>query len=435
MRKLFALVTLGLLFTTLCFTALLQSPKFSYVNASSISTADNAEYADGTLTIPDSYCLIRYSWINVSGTQVINYVLYTNSDYPYPTPVISLVGQFFRLADGTKISVMSALDKIEIYKDTNGDGIPEANFTSGQSEILYYAYVNMSDSYGISPIEKVTENNVSHYKWGFTYVNVYAYLINATANSGVVAKLTFDHITLGYDFSVKSNVSSLKTNFDIGNVTSITVLESSQLSLNGLSLALLYPTCTHTSEPYSTYVGGQQFNSTISNETAINLPLARVVVGTTKAYDFVFGGNYTLIRGQNNETHELKSEAASLSSVPTDVYGLVLWQESFFRDNLNLGDLFRGSPPDISVDYNESSLIYRICFPVWDGMEVQNDPVYVGYLFSSEVVPEIPTTMILALMVVVTTSLALALAKKRQRARSCSSPQKLKTTTRALLTD
>ncbi len=414
MRKLFTFATLGLLLTSLCFTALLQSPKSGSADALSALTVDDGECKNGTIAIEHSACLIRYNWVNVSGTQVINYVLYTNSDYPYPTPVVSLVGQFFQLADGTRVSVISALDKMEIYRDTNGDGIPQANFTSGESEILYYVYVNMSDSYNIIPIERMMEGNVPHYEWGFTYVNVYAYLLNASVSSGVVAKLVFDHMTLSYDFSVENNVSYLKTNFDIGRVSSIDVLDSSQLSLNGLSLALLYPTCTHTSKPYSTYVGDQPYNSTISNETAVNLQLARVVVGSTRAYDLVFGGNYTLTRGQINETYELKSEAASLSSVPTNVYGSVVWESSYFRDNLNLGDLFEDSPPDISVDYADSSLIYRICFPVWDGMQVQNDPVYVGYLFSSVEVPEISPTIILTLVIMVTTSLALVVAKKRK---------------------
>jgi len=414
MRKLLTFATLGLLLTASCFPALLQSTKFTSVKASSILAVEDGEYENGTIMIENSACLIRYIWVNVSGTQVVNYVLYTNSDYPYPTPVVSLVGQFFQLADGTRVSVVSALDKMELYKDANGDGIPQANFTSGESEILYYAYVNMSDSYNISPIERMVEGDVPHYEWGFTYANVYAYLLNATVSSGVVAKLTFEHITIGYDFSVENNVSYLKTNFDIGKVTSIDVFDSSQLSLDGLSLALLYPTGTYTSKPYSTYVGDLLFNSTISNETAVNLALAQVVVGTMKAYDFVFGGNYTLVRGQTNETYELKTEAASLSSVPINIYGSVVWQASFFRDNLNLGDLFGDSPPDISVDYNESSLIYRICFPVWDGMQVQNDPVYVGYLFSSVEIPEISSTMIVPLMIMVTALLVVVAAKKRK---------------------
>ena len=154
MRKIFTFATLGLLLTALCFTALLQSTKFTSVKASSIVAVEDGEYENGTIMIENSACLIRYNWVNVSGTQVVNYVLYTNSDYPYPTPVVSLVGQFFQLADGTKVSVVSALDKMELYKDANGDGIPQANFTSGESEILYYAYVNMSDSYNTEPYRK-----------------------------------------------------------------------------------------------------------------------------------------------------------------------------------------------------------------------------------------------------------------------------------------
>jgi hypothetical protein len=137
-------------------------------------------------------------------------------------------------------------------------------------------------------------------------------------------------------------------------------------------------------------------------------------VGNTKAYDFVFGGNYTLIRGENNETHQAKAEAAALSSIPTEIYGPVVWQTTFFRDELNLGGLFGGSWPDLTIDYSASSLIYRICFPVWDGIQIQHDPVYIGYLFSSTEIPEIPTTIILPLIFIAATSLVLLFAKKRK---------------------
>ncbi len=419
--KLFTLGTLGVLFVALCFTAFPQFPKFNFASASSTLPVDDAEYANGTIAIADSPCLIRYDWVNVSGTQVINYVLYTNSDYPYPTPIANLLGQHLRLADGTEVFVVSALDKMEVYRDQNGDGIPQANFTSGDSEILYYIYINMSDSYSIIPIQKTMEGGVPHYQWGFTYVNVYAYLQNATVRYGVVAKLIFEHMTVSYDFSVDGNVSSLKTSFDIGKVASVNVLDSSQFSLDGLSLALLYPTSTYASKPYSTYVNGQPYNSTTASHSAVNAEVAQVAVGDTKAYDFVFGGNYTLNRGENNvthqadiETYEAKAEAASLSSIPIENYEPVVWQTSFFRDELNLNDLFGGSWPDVTIDYNTSSLIYRICFPVWDGMQIQHDPVYIGYLFSSTEIPEIPTIMILSPIFIAATSLVLVLAKKRK---------------------
>ena len=80
------------------------------------------------------------------------------------------------MADGTEVFVASALTKFEVYRDLNGDGIPQANFTSGSSEILYYMYTNMSDSCNMSPIQMVMEDSVPHYQWGLSYQNVYGYL-------------------------------------------------------------------------------------------------------------------------------------------------------------------------------------------------------------------------------------------------------------------
>jgi hypothetical protein len=409
----------AVLLAALCFTAFPQSATFNFASASSTLPVDNMEYANGTIVPTHSPLNIWYDWINVSGTQVINYAMYTTPDYPYSVPIANLLGQHFYLADGTDVFVASGLSKFEVYRDLNGDGIPQANFTSGNSEILYYMYTNMSDSYSMTPIQKVMKDSTPHYLWGFTYENAYAYLIRPTSY-GLVAKLIFGHITISYDFSVNGNVSNLKTNFDIGKISSLEPLNNSQVSLDGLSLALLYTTSTYASKPYSTSVNGQPYNSTTAQESATSADLAQVAVGDTKAYDFVFGGNYTLNRGENNETHqanietyEVQTEAAALSSLPIKIYGPPLGQLSFFRDQLNLTDLFGGSWPEFNMDYGGSSLIYRICFPVWDGMQIQHDPVYVGYLLSSREIPEIPTAIILPILIIATL-LILVMAKTRK---------------------
>jgi hypothetical protein len=117
----------------------------------------------------------------------------------------------------------------------------------------------------------------------------------------------------------------------------------------------------------------------------------------------------------NIETYEVKAEAAALSSLPVKIYGPVVWQMGFFRDVLNLTDIFGGSSfSEVTMDYNSSSLIYRICFPVWDGMQIQHDPVYVAYLSSSTEIPEITTAIILPVFIIAT-SLILVIAKTRKR--------------------
>jgi hypothetical protein len=416
-----ALVVMSL--ATLCFSAFPQSAFLHSVKASSTLPVDGMEYANGTIVPAHSPLNIWYDWINVYGTQVINYAMYTTPDYNYSVPIANLVGQHFRLADGTQVFVASALSELEVYRDLNGDGIPQANFTSGNSEIVYCMYTNMSDSYSMAPVQKVMQDSVPHYQWSFTYENAHAYLQNATARIGVVASLIFSHITLSYDFSVNGNVSNLKTNFDIGKVTSLNILDSTQFSLDGLSLALLYATATYTSKPYATYVNGQQYNSTTTEDSAVDAEVAQVAVADTKAYEFVFGGDYTLNRGESIETYEAKAEAAALSSISTKIYGPTVRGMSFFRDQLNLADLFGGSWPDINVNYAASSLIYRICFPVWDGMQIQHDPVYVAYLLSSMETTEnpianTPTIILIIIPIVLVTAVSLILVKARTRKRN-----------------
>jgi hypothetical protein len=274
--------------------------------------------------------------------------------------------------------------------------------------------MNTSDSYSMISIQKTIESGVPHYLWGFTYVNVSAFLQNITVGYGVAAKLMLDHITVSYDFSLDGNVSNLKTSFDIGKVTSIDVLDSSQPSLDGLSLALLYPTTISSSNPCSAYVNGEPYNSETANDSAVNTDVASVAVGGTKAYDFVFGGNYTLVRDATSKTYETKAEAAAPSSIPTQIYGSAVWQTSFFKDELPLSDLFGGSWSDFTMDYDASLLIYRLCFPVWDGAQIQCDPVYVGYLFSNTEVPEMPTAVSMPLAIIAATALVLVFTKKRR---------------------
>jgi len=374
----------------------------------------NEEYANGTIVPSNSPLQVWYNWVNVSGTQIINYAMYTTPEWNYSVPIANIIGQHLRVADGSEVFVASAIDGMEVYRDMNGDGIPQANFTSGDSEILYFMYSNMSKTYSMTPIQKVLENNVTHYQWGFTYGKVGAYLQNATVHVGVDVRMILDHLTLSYDFSVNGNVSNLKTSFDIGKAENIEVFDpvakeyvnSSDFSLNGLSLSLLYATATYASKPYSTSVNGQPYNSSTAESPAVDAETAQIAVNDTRAYDFIFGGNYTLSRGENNETYpanietyEAKAEAAAISSLPIKIFGPVVRGISFFTDELNLADLFGGSWPSINTNYDASSLVYRICFPVWDGMQIMHDPVYVGYVASTSTIPEFQPAVALPLFI------------------------------------
>ncbi len=411
------------------FATLPQGGLFNTAKAISTLPVEGREYASGSISREewqDTPLLIWYNWMDVSGTQVIYYSIYTAPNYSYPVPIANLVGQHFRLEDGTQVFIASALSELEVYRDLNGDGIPQSSSNLGDSEILYNVYTNMSDSFSMTPVQKVMQDSVPHYQWSFTYESVHAYLQNAGIRMGVALSAVLSHLTLSYDFSVDGNVSSLKTSFNIGEVTSLNNPDNPQFSLDGLSLALLYATATYTSKPYSTYVDGQEYNSATA-EDPVGADLAQVQVSGVRAYDFVFGGAYTLNRGGTNETHqanfethEAKAEAAALSSITPTIRVNPIKGMGFFRDQLNLEDLFGGTWQTFNMNYETSSLIYRICFPAWDGMQIQHDPVYVGYILSAndDSTTKFPTTLLLiviAVVVVASLSLLVIVKKRKQR--------------------
>ena len=401
--KIFASLFIGVLIASACFAEFPRSFLFGPVKASPALPFTSTEYSDGTITPTNSPLEIWYTWVNVSGTQVINYALYTAPNYPYPVPISSLIGQHLQLENGSNVFVASALDGMEVYR-AGGDGIPQ----SSSNQILYFMYSNMSDSYKITPIQKVQVNGISHYQWGFTYENVYAYLQNAATHLGVDVRLKLEHLTLSYDFSVKGNVSDLKTSFDIGQVSDVQAYDpatggyvNSGFSFEGLSLSLLYASQTYASTPYSTYVNDQPYNSTTTPNTVIDASTAQVGVENVTAYAIDFGGNYTLSQVESNQTQNAtvrtfgaKAEVASPSSLPFAVYGSTIQGMGFFTDELDLTQLFGGSWPALTTNFNGCSLIYRICFPTWDGQQITYDPLYVGYLSgkgaSTTPTPEFP---------------------------------------------
>jgi hypothetical protein len=413
--QLFALTAIALLLSAM---VLALSPASGQLNLSSapstIPLADQ-EYANGTLASNNAPFKVWYTWVNVSNTQVLYYAAYTTPDYPFPVPIANIIGQHFSLDDGTQIFIASALSELEVYRDLNSDGTP-----SGDNEILYYIYSNMSQGYSMTPIQKTIIDSVPHYQWSFTYQNAYAYLQNAQARVGVVARMFFEHLTLNYDFSVNGNVSDLKTSFDIGRVTNLEVLEPSDFSsFDGLSLALLYATATYTSKPYSTSVNGQPYDSSTA-DSAVEADVAEVKVEDVKAYDFLFGGNYTLYRDGNTETqaasvetYEAQAQAVAIAGLPT-IYGPTVRSISFFTDYLNLADLFDGSWPSVNSNYESSSLIYRICFPEWDGMQIEHDPTFLGYIYNNQEIPEIPTIALIIIPIIIASLLVLLLQRKRK---------------------
>jgi len=401
-RKLAFLLTLLALLCSLFYV------RFNYVdveatNLYSVQSVDkNAEYTNGTIPAPPVD--IWYAWVNLSDTQVIFYSLISDV---VNSPIINFLGQHFQVENDTEVFIGSTLALIEVYNDTNEDGIPQANFTSGETEIKYYLLVNSSVGYDITPIQKTVEGETPHYKWGFKYNTIDGFLLYPEQQPGQgAAKVIIDYLGFNYDFYVVQNVSYMKTSFDIGKITKIEpVFGEPQVSLDDLSLSLLFSTITASAKPYTPYVNGQPYNSTTATNPATATNSGQIAVDIIKAYEFLFGENYNLTRDETVEPHEVKSEAAATTSVPQGAQSRLEWALNYFENNLNISDLFpsaSGIQGKINLDCNVSALLYRICYPVWDGLAIKHDPTHIAYLFSNTIIPEFPTALILPLLITVT---------------------------------
>jgi hypothetical protein len=378
----------------------------------------SAEYANGSIPTPPTGVWMWYTWVNTSETQVICYALFSDT---HNSPIVNFVGQHFAVEDNTDVFVGTMLALIEVYNDTNGDGVPQANFTAGESEILYHLAVNSSVDYQITPIQKVVEGGVAHYRWGFKHDTIDGFLLYPDQEMGHVgaAFVTIDYLGFSYDFYVVQNVSYLKTSFEVGNITDIRPYDDPSVSLDGLSLALLYSTVTSSATPCAAYVNNEPYNSTSTPNLATTTNSSQIAVNTIKAYEFLFGEHYNLTRGDSVETYAVQSEAAATASVHPEVISGLDWAFARFEDQLNLSALFpsAGGLGAVNLDYRVSTLLYRTCYPTWDGLPIHHDPTYVAYLFSTTIIPEFPIGLLLPLCAAATFAIAVRPRVRKRRRR------------------
>jgi len=320
-------------------------------------------YQDGRLIMG-----LWYDWVYTQGTQVI-FLAYRSE--AYNSPIITFVGQRYATADGTEVFMGNTLSLMEAYEDINENRVPDV------SERTYSFLVNSSIGFTVAPIQRIQIGDVAHYKWGVEYQTIDGFLQDK--NGTGVAKVIVDHMAFSYNYYIESNVSYMKTNFDIGKISNIEAYQSN-FTLQGLSASLLYATLTITPRDYTVFVNEQPYNSTTS-PYAINTNRTEVKIGNQKSYEFLFGENYTLYRDTFVESHKSFSTAEATSATDFNARVSLSWLlndlESALKDIFPKISAMRAN---IDLNYTSSTFVYRVSYPVWDGYRIKHDPTYVAYI-------------------------------------------------------
>src|SRR6266516_2014246 len=369
-----AIVTIS----SLLLPALVHTPLL----AQSSSVDFSQEYSSGDVQVLP-YSLAWYTWININGTHTIFLALHSTQ---YPSPVSAFVGESYNTSTNARVFVANAIMAIEVYNDTDGNGILDANYATGQTELLWTIMMNASQTFSPTPVTKSSINNVPHYRWGVTYGSVQAILlknapgvVGSPYSGGLAASyLNIDHFTLAYDYSIVGNATFLKTSYDIGNMTLVPPI-SPNVTLTGLSLSLLHFTLAVSSSPYGVIANTSPYNSQ-TNSTSSMVNVAKVSIANSLAYEFLFNDNYTLLV---NPPISLRTVYAAIPSNSLPAGAL---QGSGTQDLIRVQDYVRAALPSIAglpsssdLNVNTSRLIYRISYPTWGGIGIKHDPTYVAY--------------------------------------------------------
>ena len=344
-----------------------------------------SEYSNGSIQLGPGMNL-WYTWINASGTQVAFFTYYSDV---YNSPLQTFVGQHYLADNETEVFIGNKLLLMEAYNDTNGNGVPDADL----EEVKHFFLVNSSETFATMPIQKVTSENVSHYTWGIEYGWVDGFLLYPKdrvingVSTNLAARVNITDLAFTYDYYIRGNISYLKTGVKVGRVVDFES-HAVDVSLNGLGLSLLYGTTMLATKPYAVLVNGEPYNSKVAGTPTASTSRAEVVVGDKKLYEFIFEENYTLHRNSVPASYTSISAASPTESAPPSaaVYLSPYWLVGSLLRLLS-EDVFPKlsvSLPSIGLGYTNSSFVYRVCYPTWEGGGIEHDPTYVAYLASSE---------------------------------------------------
>lgn len=344
-----------------------------------------SECSSGSIS-HDQYVNLWYTWINASGTQVVFFTYYSEV---HNSPIQTFLGQHYQTDNETEVFIGNTLLLMEAYNDTNGSGVPELDLRTGTDEIRYFFLVHSSVEFIPTPVQKVVIEDIPHYIWSIKYEWVDGFLLypkdrlinNVTTK--LAAKVNITHLSFTYEYYVQGNTSYLKTGFNAGKIVDFEP-HAPDVSLDRLGLSLLYGTTMLTTKPYDVLVNGEPYDSKVAEAPTRSTNSAEVIVGNAKLYEFIFEENYTLYRNSDAESYGSKSAASPTESIPPNAanhlspYWLVGSLLRILSD-----DVFpkiNGSLPNIDLEYANSSFVYRVCYPTWEGLGIEHDPTYMAYL-------------------------------------------------------
>ncbi|MFW9934752.1 MAG: DNRLRE domain-containing protein [Candidatus Thorarchaeota archaeon] len=333
-----------------------------------------------------------YTWINLGTVQLI-YITGVNPEYSTYFPSFHFLGQHFTAPDGNELLIGHLLLVYELFDDANQNGILDADYDLGFAETSYYLDLNISTGFTPTPVQKILVDGVWHYNWSLRHEDVWGFLkfpegpiVGIGDTAGVV---WLDYLEYSYDYFIQDNVTHLKTDLALGPVIDFDNFTVG-VTYTGLGLTALHSTILLASSGTPRVViNSTEYDS--QRDPTLEMTNATISGTAVDYYDLLFDQNYTLYTTPPN-TLPAPSAACPSSSVHPHVHS-VQYREPFNAFRGFLATLLpQISDLTLAIDYNfeNSSLIYRVNYPQWDGYALEHDPLYIAFLSGRPIIPHHP---------------------------------------------
>ena len=378
-----------------------------------------------------------YVWLNTSGTHLLFLTMYSAN---YPSSINYFVGQHYFTTSGTEVFIGNRLLGFEIYEDVNKNSVLDADFTNRfnnvSDETRYFFMLNASKTVDLTPPTKSLVNNITHYMWGVKHTQAQGNIakIGNTTGSYVGDPETGEWIPSYFDYGWIANLNSLGFIFDYWVNNSAAYLkiglefgtftveywmpeEIVPVNFNNNSLSAVYTTSVLSPKQYQISLSNPREatgEGKIVNSTSIDIE-------KEEAFKTVFDQNYTL--SGSPTTHQSTAGVYPISSLPGDIIS----QAKYFTQNTE--DIFKeqlaqtspGLSSNLTLGIRKSSLIYRVCYPIWENRTLSHDPLYIAYIGEANFINpkglSLPQTWLIATLIF-GTAVLLAAVYHHKRIRS-----------------
>jgi hypothetical protein len=360
----------------------------------------NVQTAGGNASFTTSYVHVdEFSAFLIAFNRIV-----TNDSTEIILPY-QLFGMNYKTPENKEVFIGSIFAFLLVHNETFGDNnLPDL----GNEDAWYIIPTSTANPWGdvtpdveAIPVDKIEEG---HYRFGMRYTNMTAKVVSATGGFWLsllfpLMTVLFSEIVIEYDIQIDQTTGEVhaETVYTIGQINRAGIgfqdRDPSEVISETMEISAVHYLSTFQSNYNVTRSSsGNRIDPPTSTELLDDNLTITIGDDQERAFDIGLGRKYDLINETSGMTvlEDVNALNALLATNPGD-FLLIAWQaplSAFLFAHMAYGlssrarSMYNG-PGSMATNaqtaFHSSQWWYSVSFPEWNGLRVQQDPVYVAY--------------------------------------------------------